>query len=93
MRKSILFLLLVLGILAAQAQVYVPPDFYGEPYKESFGFWPNEGQVIDSNGDHRPDISYVSDGALPKLFMLKETQMSFVFGKAATDSFSLELYL
>lgn len=90
MRKSTLCLLLVFGILAVQAQTYIPPDFYGESYTESYGFWPNEGQVIDSYGDLRSDISYVSDGTLPKLFMRRETQMSFVFGKSSNDSLSLD---
>ncbi|HRP81236.1 MAG TPA: hypothetical protein PLY76_05005 [Flavobacteriales bacterium] len=41
---------LMLMATAAQAQPYVPPDFYNEPYKNPIGWFANQGQLINENG-------------------------------------------
>jgi len=44
---------LSLGILLAPALTlaqYVPPDYFNDAYKTAIGFWPDEGQVIDTDG-------------------------------------------
>lgn len=42
----------------AKAQPYVPPDRYNEPYKNPIGWFENQGQLIDENGNPRNDIMF-----------------------------------
>ncbi len=64
--------------VAAHAQPYVPPDFYNEPYKNPIGWFANQGQLIDENGDPRNDILFSSVGCVPKACLAKNSQVHFL---------------
>lgn len=84
-----------------------PPDFYNDFVRDGFGFWenPSPGWVVASNGDSVYDVQYVSDGALPRAFIRRDAQVSFVLASVDTSlstpdtlrrldmSFSGELFL
>ncbi len=63
-----------------------PPDFYNDFQRQGFGFWqnPEPGWVVGSDGQAVEDVQFVSDGAQPKAFIRKDTQISFVM--AAVDT-------
>ena len=63
---------------AAQAQPYVPPDFYSEPYKNPIGWFANQGQLINENGQPRSDIKFSSVGCVPKACLAKNSQVYFL---------------
>ena len=77
-----------LGIaFSGLAQPYIPPDYYsGDDYRANIGFWQNLGQIIDSNGDPRPDVAFYSEGGFPRMYMRQESQMSFVVASTDVDT-------
>lgn len=78
MKKQIVsFAATVVLVLPSQAQD-PPPDFYGDYLKESFGFWKNNGQVLDTDDDARPDIQYYSEGSTPAIFIRRSASLSLV---------------
>jgi hypothetical protein len=56
--------------------------------KESYGIWPNEGQVTDLDGNAVPDISFYTSGALPRAYFRKSGLFSLVLGTG--DSVSVD---
>lgn len=84
-----------------------PPDFYNDFVSGGFGFWenPSPGWVVASDGEPVNDVQFVSDGALPRAFIRRDTQVSFVLASVDTSvstpdtlrrldmSFSGELFL
>jgi hypothetical protein len=60
------------------------PDYYGDQIKQNFGFWQNDGQVLDTDGNARPDIQYYSEGSTPNVFIRRQGAMSLVLAKMDT---------
>jgi hypothetical protein len=77
----------VLAPILSFAQTYLPPDYYAnDGYRANIGFWQNLGQIIDSNGDPRPDIAFYSEGGLPRMYMQNDSRMSFVLASIDLDT-------
>jgi hypothetical protein len=62
--------------VAAIAQ-YVPPNRYGLAYTKAHGFVENKGQIIDTDGNLRPDVKFYSEGTYPEMFMCRDSWVSF----------------
>lgn len=56
------------------AQSFIPPDYHqGEFPSPNMHFYPNEGQVIDTDGNLRPDIQYYTLGGAPGIYTSNES--------------------
>ena len=64
--------------LTASAQYYIPPDPFNDMLKESYGIWPNMGQVTDLQDSATPYIKFYTTGALPRAYFHKEGTFSLV---------------
>lgn len=70
MKRLVTCSLVLAANLAVSAQsIYIPPDYFGEDYKKSIGFWENEGQVITTDGYKTKDVLYYSEGGLPRAYL------------------------
>lgn len=93
MRKKLLICLMALITLTVEAQITLP---YPMPYPipefnatyEDFGwhhlFYPNDGEIRFANenqGDAREEVMYYTQFTHPKQFLLRNTNISFVFAK------------
>ncbi len=45
--------------------------------QKGYGLWSNPGWVIDTDGELREDVLFVSEGGFPRTFIRKEASMSF----------------
>ncbi|MEB2342973.1 MAG: hypothetical protein OZ932_13335 [Flavobacteriia bacterium] len=61
----------------ASAQ-YIPPDPFNDNLKESYGIWPNMGQVTDDQGNAVPEVRFYTTGAMPRAFFRKDASFSLV---------------
>ena len=68
------------------AQIYIPPDPTGDIQKESYGIWPNQGQIADLNGNQLPDVSFYTTGATPRAYFLKSGKFSLVLTTTDTTN-------
>lgn len=78
----------ILLATAVHAQPYEPPDFYNEPYKNPIGWFANQGQLINENGQPRSDIKFSSVGSVPKACLAENSQVYFLtyeHGAAPSD--------
>ena len=78
-----------LSILAASVSINLfaqdsIPDFYNQRYIPTVGFFENQGQVIDTQGDKRPDVVHYSQGTLPTVYTRTESRVSFAIHIADT---------
>ncbi|MBK9759881.1 MAG: hypothetical protein IPO90_07920 [Flavobacteriales bacterium] len=64
----------------------LPPDFYHDAQGKATAFWenPTPGYVIDTEGDLRPEVQYVSDGGAPRTFICRESRLSFQLASVDT---------
>lgn len=79
MRKALaLWSFVVAAIAHAQPQTH-PRDIYDDAPKATIAFWahPEPYYVLDTQGDLRPEIQYVSDGSQPRAFICRDTRISF----------------
>jgi hypothetical protein len=72
-------------IAPRSAAQYVPPDFYDETYMKSIGFWENNGQIVDTDEQPRPDIRFYSEGAFPRAYLRDKSRISFVVAVVDTN--------
>lgn len=75
------FVLCLLGACAlsnAQQQTH-PRDIYDDAPKTSIAFWANPSPyyVIDTDGELRADVQYVSDGAEPRAFICRNGRVTY----------------
>jgi hypothetical protein len=56
------------------------PDFYGEPINRNISFWKNQGQEIDTDGNPRPDVKFISEGTQPKVYLRDKSTVSMALG-------------
>jgi hypothetical protein len=61
----------------AQAQPQFPPVPGNDVQQKGYGLWSNPGWVIDTDGELREDVLFVSEGGFPRTFIRKEASMSF----------------
>lgn len=86
MKRLVTCSLVLAANLAVSAQsIYIPPDYFGEDYKKSIGFWENEGQVITTDGYKTKDVLYYSEGGLPRAYLRDKSQVSFVVARIDTS--------
>lgn len=57
---------------------YIPQDFFNDAHKSNLGFWPNNGQVIDTDGQLSTSVKYVSHGGFPRVYLQEKSKTSFV---------------
>ncbi len=82
-RTGVLFALFLAA--SAGAQTYdIPPVPNNEPLSDAIGFWENLGQVKSTAEDPQPDVTFYSQGAVPRAFMRTGGQVSFVLGRHDT---------
>ena len=69
-----------------------PPDLYNDFQRAGFGFWenPDPGWVVNTAGDIQTDVQFVSDGTLPRAYIRKNTEISFVLASVDTNSTTLD---
>jgi hypothetical protein len=68
----------------------MPPDPYNDVLKSSYGLWENTGWVIDTQGDLRQDVQYVTEGAQPRAYIRRGGKISFVLASVDTTSSTLD---
>jgi hypothetical protein len=68
----------------------MPPDPYNDVLKSSYGLWENTGWVIDTQGDLRQDVQYVTEGAQPRAYLRRDGKISFVLASVDTTSSTLD---
>lgn len=68
----------------ALAQTF--PDPYGEPVDKIISFWKNAGQVVDTDGNKRIDVRFVSEGTQPKMYLLEKGRVALTYGERDPDS-------
>ena len=57
---------------------YIPEDFFHDDHKTEIGFWPNDGQVIATDGQLATTVKFVSDGCSPQMYLHDKSRVSFV---------------
>lgn len=77
MKRSVSLLSLLLFWVLSVLGQYIPPDFYGETYNKTAGFWSNQGQVVDTDQQLREDVHFYSESGLPRIFMRQEPHQFF----------------
>ena len=80
----------ILGAVSFAQSPFIPPDLYGESYKESYALIPNEGQVADVNGNPVSAVKAYTQGSLPQLFMLENAEMSIAWNSVDTLDTTLD---
>lgn len=70
--------------LSVSAQYYIPPDFYNDMERQSYGIWPNAGQLTNDLGQAVPEVSFYTTGALPRAYFRKEGSFSLVLATSDT---------
>ncbi|HRO38910.1 MAG TPA: hypothetical protein PLY76_04505 [Flavobacteriales bacterium] len=78
-------LVATLGLVVSAQSIYIPPDYFGEEYKKSIGFWRNMGQVMTTDGHKTKDVLYYSEGGLPRAYLRDRSQVSFVLAHIDTS--------
>ncbi len=68
----------------------MPPDPYNDVLRSSYGLWENTGWVIDTQGDLREDVQYVTEGAQPRAYIRRGGKISFVLASVDTTSSTLD---
>jgi hypothetical protein len=71
-------------LISTSAMANIPPDYYGETPTKSTSFWRDKGQIIGTNGQSVPDVDFYSEGGFPRMFMRKNSEMSFVLASVDT---------
>lgn len=74
--------------IVAVAQVDPFPDPYGEPIDKIISWWQNDGQEIDTDGDPRSDVYFVSEGTQPKLYLREKSSVSLTYAECDSGSVS-----
>jgi hypothetical protein len=77
-------LVLAAGLSASAQSIYIPPDYFGENYKKSIGFWENKDQVVTTDGQPAKDVRFYSEGGLPWAYLRERSQVSFVVARVDT---------
>ncbi|HRA17928.1 MAG TPA: hypothetical protein PLZ24_12365, partial [Flavobacteriales bacterium] len=54
--------------------------------KESYGIWPNQGQITDLQGNPVPDVSFYTTGSLPRAYFRKDGSFSLVLASVDTTT-------
>lgn len=97
MKSKTYMLLLVLGLSSLKAQINPPyaipdsiPEFNGtyEDFGSNHLFYPNAGEIRFDNDDHsdaRETVQFYTKFTHPKEYLLKNTNISFVFSKDDGD--------
>lgn len=62
------------------------PDPYGEAVAKVISWWKNQGQEIDTDGNPRSDIHFVSEGTQPKVYLREKSSVSLTYAVCDTDS-------
>lgn len=83
-------LVLIAGLSATAQTIYIPPDYSGEDYKKSIGFWENKGQVINTDGSPAKNVLFYSEGGLPRAYLRDRSQVSFVVARVDTNIATLD---
>lgn len=78
-------LVLIAGMTASAQSIYIPPDYFGENYKKSIGFWENNGQVITTQGKPAKDVRFYSEGGTPRAYLRDRSTVSFVMAHVDTN--------
>ena len=76
-RLSCLAFMLLATSAMAQSPPVFPPVPNDDVQQEGYGLWSNPGWVIDTDGELREDVLFVSEGGFPRTFIRKEASMSF----------------
>ena len=67
----------------------MPPDPYNDVLRSSYGLWENTGWVIDTQGDLREDVQYVTEGD-NHVRTSPRRKISFVLASVDTTSSTLD---
>lgn len=67
----------------SQTPVYPIIDFNSESASNSFAFYENKGQLLNTNGLPIPEVKYYTDNTSQKLYFQK-TSLSYVFSRVDT---------
>jgi hypothetical protein len=73
------------ALCAGQTQTAFP-DPYGEPINKTISWWKNQGQEIDTDGNPRSDIHFVSEGTQPKAYLREKSSVSLAYAVCDSDS-------
>lgn len=77
-------LVLAAGLSASAQSIYIPPDYFGEDYKKSIGFWENDNQVVTTDGHPAKDVRFYSEGGMPRAYLRERSQVSFTLAHVDT---------
>ncbi len=79
---------LALHLFAAtsNAQLYVPPDFWGDGEAGSLCYRQNLGQVFDTNGNQPTDIAYYAERSPVGIYLKEKNEVSFTLAALHNDS-------
>ena len=54
--------------------------------RDSYGIWPNQGQITDLQGNPVPDVSFYTTGSLPRAYFRKDGSFSLVLASVDTTT-------
>jgi len=74
-----------LTVKYVQHDVITPTDFNGEQPQNSFAYYANKGQLINTSDSLIPDVKYYVQNSNPAYFV-KDTSFSFVFARIDGDT-------
>ena len=85
MRHAIVSLSLCISLAPTNSEAqYIPPDIYNQKYLPSIGFWENNGQVIDTDGQKREDVKFYTTSSIPQAYQRTRSRVSFAMHVADT---------
>lgn len=64
---------------------YIPPDGHGEAENRAIGFTQNMGQLRHPDGTPANEVSFYSEGGLPRAFIRAGSKVSFVMSQVDTS--------
>ena len=84
---TVLFLVLCIhALVSAQVAPQFPPVPGNDIVRDNYGLWANTGWVLDTDGELRPDVQFVSEGAFPRTYIRRDATISWVLTTLDTAS-------
>lgn len=85
-----LFLVLTGATNAQIGPPYVPPDFFGDEHEGRFVLRHNAGQVLDTEGDQRPDVKYYFENSPIGIWLKEKSKISFTLAAHHADTLAAD---